>query len=92
MGPYSDKFNMQAFLTDMRQEQKEDHDALTLKVDGIVDKLSDHETRIVVVENTHKAARWLGGAVVVAFLGFICDALFNHLPKALAALAAAPRP
>jgi hypothetical protein len=44
-------------------------------------RISDHETRIVVVEGRQKTARWAGGALVVAFLTFLFDVLKNHVPN-----------
>jgi hypothetical protein len=71
------------FLADMRKEQKDDHDALSAKVDAALAQLSNHETRIVVVEGCQRTARWAGGAVVVALFGAAADLLKNHLPKLL---------
>ena len=71
------KFNLQEALHQMRMEQKEDHEALCLKVDtGFSEfkwSLATHDKRIGVVENFHKTTRWLVGAVVVAILAFLAD-------------------
>jgi len=78
------KFNLQQALTEMRDEQREDHATLCAKVEAGFDEfkwsLSTHDKRIGVVENFHKTTRWLVGAVIVAILAFIADlavALFS---------------
>jgi hypothetical protein len=71
------------FLADMRKEQKDDHEALSKKVDAALLQLSGHETRIVVVEGRQKTARWFGGALVVGFITFLFDLVTEHLPKML---------
>lgn len=92
MGDGDFKFNLQQFLADMREEQRSDMQTLTGKLDNmsgqlhgrisaVHTKVNDHETRIVVVENTRKAMRWLAGTAIVAVLGAALEFLFNHLPK-----------
>lgn len=73
------KFNLQSFLSDMRREQREDHAELSGKVDTIVTTIGQHETRIVVVENTRKLLMWLGASFGVAVIGFLIDMVVNHL-------------
>lgn len=75
------KFDLQTFLSEMRKEQKEDHDALSARVGAVLEKVSDHETRLVVVEKSQAVARWFGGAVVVGFIAFVFDLVLNHVPK-----------
>lgn len=86
------KFNLQEFLADMREEQRSEMRALGGKVDtlsyqlhgrisAVQTKVNDHETRIVVVENTRKMMRWLAGTAIVALLGGVVEFVFNHLPK-----------
>lgn len=71
-------FNLPEFLVAMRHEQKEDLKTLTGKVDIVLVKVDDHETRLVTVENTRSAARWLIGVLIVAILGGAVDFVFNH--------------
>lgn len=73
-------FDMQQFLSEMRQEQREDHQVVVTKLDSVIVKVADHETRIVVVENTRKTMLWLAGTVIVALLGAVLDFLVNHTP------------
>lgn len=80
------KFNLQTFLSEMRTEQNDRFDKLDGKVDTVVVKVNDHETRIVVVENTRKAVKWLGATVIGALIVAGIDLLFVHLPKLLAAV------
>lgn len=90
----SQRFSVQAFLAEMRQEQREDHKALTDKVDegfkSIASSMSAHELedakqfgaidkRLEAVENTRRSMHWLGATVIVAFVGVALDFIFNHL-------------
>lgn len=68
-------FNLQDYLHDMRKEQREDHESLTEKVDKVLEVTSDHETRIVVVENTRKLLLWAAAAVATGGLGMLFNAL-----------------
>lgn len=72
------QFDLQAFLRDMKEEQKEDHDRLEKKIDEALDTLNNHETRLVVVENTRKAMLWLGTTLLLAFLGIAGDLVVTH--------------
>lgn len=71
-------FDLQTFLSEMRKEQREDHESLSLKVDNLLETMQDHETRIVIVENTRKNMRWLAGTVIVGLVTFLLDLIANH--------------
>lgn len=77
------EFNLQTFLSEMRTEQRAEHQELSVKVDKALETLHDHETRIVVVEGTRKSIRWLGATMIVAFVGALLDFVFDHLPRLL---------
>lgn len=62
------EFNLQTFLTDMRSE-------LNDKIDGLIETVGDHETRIVSVERAHKTVRWLVGLVLVGLFTFAGNVL-----------------
>lgn len=89
-------FNLQQFLSEMRQEQRDDHKELSTKVeDGFSDvklAMSNHEIqdtirfasidkRLDSVENTRRSIRWLAGTVIVAAIGVAFELLTNHLGK-----------
>jgi hypothetical protein len=81
MGADEVKFNLQTFLSEMREEQRESHQDLSRKIDGLVETSGKQETRIVVLENYQKTTKWLAGTVVIAVLGAIVDAVFVHIPQ-----------
>ncbi len=60
------EFDLQQFLTDMEQR-------LSDKIDGIdvTSVVSEHETRIVVVENAHAIVRWFMGVAIVGVIAFV---------------------
>lgn len=72
------EFNLQKVLSDMRTEQREDHQALMTKFDTIATVVNEHETRLVVVEKTQKSVLAMGGALTLAFFGALADAVLNH--------------
>lgn len=75
------KFNLQTYLSEMREEQREDNKALRDKIDHIGTSLHKHDKRISVVENTRRLLLTIAGALGVAALGFIVDMAVNHLGK-----------
>lgn len=83
-----ENFNLQYFLQDMRREQREDHEALSKKVDNVLDTVNNHETRITTVENTRKTLLWLGAALITALLTFVGDMIVNHVGSAATAVVA----
>jgi hypothetical protein len=73
-------FNTQAFLVEMRRdfteqlgefrrESQASHTATDTKIDALAAEVNKHETRITVVEGTHKTARWFVGILTVAIVG-----------------------
>ena len=59
------EIDLQQWLMDMERR-------LGAKIDRVDEKVTGHETRIAIVENTRRTVRWLVGFVVagvVAFLG-----------------------
>jgi ABC-type transporter Mla subunit MlaD len=86
------RFDLQKFLSEMREEQRRDlaelrdeqREAareLSTRIDNALRTLQDHETRLVVVESTRKSVRWLAGTVIAALVGAALDVLFVHIPK-----------
>jgi hypothetical protein len=90
------RFSVQAFLAEMRAEQREDHNSLSTKVDegfkAIAAVSAAHELedtnrfnaidkRLVEVENTRRTMRWLGATAIAAFLAAAAEFLFVLLPK-----------
>lgn len=71
-------FNLQQYLGEMREENREDHKATNEKLDRALGRINNHETRIVVVEGTRKIILWLAGVTIVALLGSAFDYAFNH--------------
>lgn len=61
-----EKFNLQEFLSEMREEQRSDMRDLSEKVDSVVEKVAGHETRIVVVENTRRTIKYFAGVSLSA--------------------------
>ncbi len=72
------EFDHQAFLRDMRKETNDGLKSIDGKVDEVLVKVNDHETRIVVVEGTRRTLLWLGGAVLIALLPVVFDLAANH--------------
>lgn len=76
-------FNLQTYLSEMRQEQRDDHNSLSEKLDGAVAEfraeISKHHTRLVIVEGTRRVVLWLGGSAILALLGVLADLVVNHL-------------
>lgn len=73
-----ESFSLQAYLVEMRKEQRDDHKTLLDKMEELKDTVAGHETRLVVVENTRKTILGLSSAMVLAVLGAFVDLLFNH--------------
>lgn len=78
------EFDLQIFLRDMRQEQKDDMVRLSTKVDKISADLASHETRIAIVEGFYRAATWFTRVGAAAIITMVYDILKNHLPKLFA--------
>lgn len=75
------EFNLQTFLSDMRAEQLRSQELLTAKVDAALDKMHDHEARIVVVENMRKNMRWLTGTFIGTMITAILTFVFGLFHK-----------
>lgn len=69
---------------DGRAEQRADHRDMLDKFVAVNKICADHETRLVVVENTRKSIRWLAVTMVGALLVGGVDFFFEHLPKLIA--------
>lgn len=82
------EFNIQQFLSEMRQEQKKDHDELAKKVDTGFSRLTEtaanHDKRIARVEDARTAIIWLVCACLSAFAFGVGEIVVNHF--------SAPRP
>ena len=72
-------FNLQTFLSEMREELCGKIDRVDGKVDMVTVRITDHETRISVVENTRKIIRWLAGVLLVGAVAFVFDVIYSHL-------------
>ena len=77
------KFDTLEFLVDMRKELREDLQNLGKKVDSAITVLNNHETRMVVVENSRRTMLWLAGTLFAGFVTFLFDLFVNHVPKVL---------
>lgn len=64
-------FNLQQYLESMESNRREDHVRLEAKLDKVVDKVNDHETRLVVVETTRRAMIWLAGTAVAGAISVL---------------------
>jgi len=78
------KWNLQQHLETMEETAVARHNTLVLKFDNVLEKVNDHETRIVVVEGTRKTVKWLGMTVGAALILAAIDLAFSHLPSLLA--------
>lgn len=81
-------FNLQQFLSERFDEQRDDIRLLSSKMDtgfgqlhGRISatsaRVNDHQTRLTVVEKTHKIVGWFAGAAIIAFLGAVATYLFK---------------
>jgi hypothetical protein len=77
------QFDLQEFLSEMRQEQRADHKELSEKIDGIKTTQGEHNTRIVTLESHRKTVIWLGTTLLAAVFGAIVDVVFVHIPRLL---------
>lgn len=69
------KFDLEEFLVAMRQELNTKIDNVDSKVDGVVSKMAAHDTRLVLLENFRKNAKWVlntvgGGGGVIGVIDF----------------------
>lgn len=78
---WNEQFNLQTYLSEMREESRTQYSELDAKLDTIKDTLGEHNTRITIVENTRKLLVWASGALVVGVIGFIFDMVKNHLSQ-----------
>lgn len=77
------EFNLQDFLRDMRQEQNDSHVAMSRKIDNVLNRVNDHETRLILVEQTRKTVRWVVGILITGGVGVLYQvvaALIKHTP------------
>lgn len=73
-------FELQSFLQEMKRELRDDNNRIENKIDSCLNMVSDHETRVTVIEQTppgeHEArlirvegfvknSRWFVGTVIV---------------------------
>jgi hypothetical protein len=69
MGSENVSFNLQQFLQDMREEQKQDHDALAAEIKAALGVQAEHDKRITLLERSRvtmvKAVWLIFGAIVV---------------------------
>lgn len=72
------EFNLQTFLTEMRKEQREDHETLDSKLDSTLAKIAEHETRLVILEGTRTLLKWGAATVIVTVLGLLVDIFVKH--------------
>ncbi len=88
-----ERFSIQAYLEQMRREQREDHNLLVVKVDegfgNIASAMSTHELqdeerfgsvdkRLSVVENSRRAMLWLAGVLLAGAVTMAFDLVVNH--------------
>lgn len=75
-------FDLQTFLSDMRREQKEDHDNLASELREFRNTLASHDKRIERVEDTRKTLRWVGGLLIAGMITVAIDVVSNHMTAA----------
>lgn len=80
------KWDLQQYLEHMEVQATNRHNELVGKVDSVVEKVNDHEGRLVLVEGTRKSIRWLAVTMVGALLVGAVDFIFNNLPRVLASI------
>ena len=64
-------FDLQRFLTEMEGRLTVKIEGIDRRVVGVVTVVNEHETRIVVIENTRRAMKWLMGVAIVGLIGFL---------------------
>lgn len=74
------EFNLQEYLSEMRHEQLKCSEKLERKLDAVVDKQQQQDTRLAIVERTHKHLGWLGATAVAALIAFVFDLFGKLLP------------
>ena len=75
------KWDLQSYLEDMRQEQREAHKTLTDKLDELGKTVAGHETRITVLDNMRRNVRWLATVTIGALIMGGLDLLLGHWRK-----------
>ena len=82
--------DLQALVLDVREdirglrsEQHASHDILNAKLDTVVATQSNHEVRLVTVENTHKTAKWVLRGFFSGLAVMLFDMFANHSPRLL---------
>ena len=83
------EFDLQTFLSEMRQEQNDSHrnlaakmdsinTELTRQIDDVVETQFAHHTRIALVENFRRTARWVIATLIVGVVTGAVDLIVNH--------------
>ena len=83
-------FNLQDFLRDMREEQRDGFHTITDRAERLADELTKHtkddaviaerlDGRLKNIEDVKSTMRWFVGALVLGAIGVSFDALVNHL-------------
>ncbi|MDQ6612387.1 MAG: hypothetical protein M3Y64_08135 [Gemmatimonadota bacterium] len=76
------KWDIQQFLQDMDERNRESMEKLTEKVDNgfsvVNNQLFRHNTRIAFMERTHKTLRWFAATAVGAALVAVAEFFVNH--------------
>lgn len=80
------KFDLQTYLSEMRQEQNENHQMVVNKVDEVKKEISAHDTRIVVLENTRRNVRWAVTTAIGAALTVVGPAAYDFIARLTALL------
>ncbi len=74
-------WDLQQYLSDMKDELREDNKVLADKLDYFSMAIHKLDKRISVVENTRRLLFAVAGALGVAVLGFVADMAVNHFGK-----------
>lgn len=73
------QFDLQRYLEEMERTAVQRHTELVKKIDGVHETVTEHTTRLVVLENSHKNMRWLASTAVGAFLVAAAEMVLSHL-------------
>jgi hypothetical protein len=82
-------FNIQEYLQEMREEQREDNAALTRSVQHVLDRLNEHvvadtkthaevDARLLVLEHVNRNLGKAFGIGLVGLVGLIADVVRSH--------------
>lgn len=60
-------------VDDLRRELKADHLVVVSKLDALDSRFHGHETRLTVLENTHRLLKWVAVTIIGGMVTWIVD-------------------